>query len=86
MLARISRAIYWVGMVVGCLFLMLNVVPISVMLGILEGAENGKPWVGMMILTFLGVVIWGVSWAIRYFTTGASGISPKDRGWYSDVA
>lgn len=88
MLARIGRVIYWVGLVVGCLFLLLNVFPISVMLGILPGAENSedsKPWIGMMILTTLGVLIWGISWAIRYFTTGATSISPKAKGWYQDV-
>ncbi len=86
MLMKFGRAVYWIGLVVGCLFLLLNVVPLGVMLGILPGAENGKPWIGMMILTTLGVLTWGISWAIRYLTTGATHISPKAKGWYQDVA
>ena len=85
MQARFGRAVYWVGLVFGVGFLAMNVVPLSVMLGIHEGAENGEPWIGMMILTVLGLGIWGTGWVIRYFTTGATGISPKDRGWYTDV-
>ncbi|MBT4039625.1 MAG: hypothetical protein HOH64_13665 [Rhodospirillales bacterium] len=85
MLARFGRAMYWIGLVFGGFFLMLNVVPLSVMIGLLEGAENGKPWIGMVIVSVIGFGIWGTGWVIRYFTTGATGINPKDRGWYTDV-
>ncbi len=86
MLRKFGRAIYWVGLVFGALFLLLNFVPVLVMLGILPGVEGGKPWIGMMILTVLGLSTWGISWMIRYLTTGATAINPKDRGWYDDVA
>lgn len=85
MLGRFGRGIYWIGLVLGCLFLLLNIVPVSVMLGILPGADNGKPWIGMLILTTLGLLIWGIAWAVRYLSTGATAISPKARGWYDDV-
>ena len=83
---RLGRAIYWVGFVISMALLLMNVVPISVMLGLLEGAENGQPLVGMGILTFFGCTVLGVTWAVRYFTSGATGFSPRARGWYEDVA
>jgi hypothetical protein len=86
MLGRFGRGIYWIGLVSGAVLLLLNLVPISVMLGIHSGAEGGEPWIGMMFLTSLGLLVWGISWAIRYLTTGATAISPKARGWYDDVA
>ncbi|NQV45550.1 MAG: hypothetical protein HQ501_11625 [Rhodospirillales bacterium] len=86
MLGRFGRGIYWIGLIFGAVFLVLNLVPISVMLGILPGVEGGKPWIGMMILTSLGLLVWGIAWAIRYLTTGATAINPRTRGWYDDVA
>lgn len=82
---RFGRIIYWFGFVIGIGLLLMNVVPLAVMLGILEGAENGKPHVGMMILTFLGCSVLGTTWAFRYLTSGATGFSPRARGWYEDV-
>lgn len=86
MLRKLGRAIYWIGLILGVFFLLLNFVPIFVLLGILPGAEDGKPWIGMVFQTSLGLFVWGISWAFRYLTTGATAISPKDRGWYDDVA
>jgi len=86
MLGKCGRAIYWLGVIFGALFMLLNLVPISVMLGIIPGVENGKPWVGMAFQTALAGLVWGISWAIRYLTTGATAISPLARGWYDDVA
>ena len=83
---RFGRIIYWFGFFIGIAFLLMNLIPLSVMLGILEGAENGQPHVGMGILTFLGCSVWGISWAVRYLTSGATSISPRARGWYEDVA
>lgn len=82
---KFSRFLYWVGLIFGGIFLLLNIVPISVMLGILPGAENGKPWIGMMILSILGLGSWFIGWAFRYLATGAKSLSPKDKGWYQDV-
>lgn len=83
---KFGRGIYWIGIVVGVFFLLLNLVPILVMLGLLPGAENGKPWIGMMILTTLGLTVWSVCWAIRFLTTGATSINPKTGGWYKDIS
>ncbi len=82
---RFGRVLYWFGLIVGGFLLLMNIVPFSVMLGILPGVEGGQPWIGVMFHTFFGCLVWGVCWGVRYLTTGAVSLSPFDKGWYSDV-
>jgi len=80
MLRRLAIVIYWIGLVFGGLFLLLDFYVVLILLGVFPSSEGGSPGLGIVIITTIGLLSWGVGWVIRYIVTGAKGISPMAKG------
>ena len=80
MLRRLAIVIYWIGFMIGGLFLLLDFYLVLILLDILPRSETGSPWFGIVIVTPIGLFSWGVGWITRFVVTGATGISPMAKG------
>ena len=81
MLRRLAIVIYWIGFVIGAIFLLLDLGIVLQMLGLMTPDDTETNLRALMaIFTVTGLFSWGVGWIIRYIVTGAKGISPMAKG------
>ena len=81
MLHRLAIVIYWIGFLIGAIFLLLDLGVALQMLGLMEPdfpERQLRFW--MALFTVIGLFSWGIGWIIRYIVTGAKGISPMAKG------
>ena len=81
MLRRLAIVIYWIGFVIGGVFLLFAILTALSMFGIVDletPVLELRFW--FAVYAVLWLFIWGVGWIIRYIVTGAKGISPMAKG------
>ena len=80
-LRRLVIVIYWIGFLIGALFLLLDLGVALQMFGLMDPDDSPKNlrfW--MAVFTVTGLFSWGLGWIIRYIVTGAKGVSPLAKG------